>query len=371
MRIAYIAYTQIPSFAANAIQVIKMCQAFVSNGQETILFLPEFRKNQKHDVKYIYNLYGVKKCFDIRKISVPKIKKRASLYALIASLKARKYKPDLVYTRFLKGGITSILLGMPIVYESHKPEKGFDKIFFSWIIRSRRLKKIVVISKALSEYYKKKYPLIKKRLVIAPDAANNIESNIKPINIKANNSDLIVGYVGQLYKGKCMEIISKLVSKCPWAYFYIVGGNAEDKEMWEKRIAHDKNVTFYGYVPHSKTIQYVMAFDVLLAPYQKQVKIYGGSGDIGKWMSPLKIFEYMAAGKPIISSNLPVLKEILIDKVNSLLCDPEKIEEWVEAIKRLRNKNLRKFLGCNAKREFLKKYTWNKRVQNILHNLKK
>lgn len=76
------------------------------------------------------------------------------------------------------------------------------------------------------------------------------------------------------------------------------------------------------------------------------------------------MFEYMAHKKPIIASNLPVLKEVL-NPSNSILVDPENPEEWVEAIVRLSDKKLRCSLGKNAYGEFIKKYSWNIRAKNL------
>jgi len=87
-------------------------------------------------------------------------------------------------------------------------------------------------------------------------------------------------------------------------------------------------------------------------------------------MSPLKIFEYMAAGKAMLCSDLPVLREVLIHEQTALLCDPENPEGWVRALKRLRDDvDLRKRLGKTARREFMAKYTWKTRAESILTDL--
>jgi hypothetical protein len=53
--------------------------------------------------------------------------------------------------------------------------------------------------------------------------------------------------------------------------------------------------------------------DALLMPYQKHVSIDLSSVDASKWISPMKMFEYLSSGALIISSNIPVLLEVLID----------------------------------------------------------
>ena len=84
-------------------------------------------------------------------------------------------------------------------------------------------------------------------------------------------------------------------------------------------------------------------------------------------MSPLKLFEYMATKKPIITSDMPVLREFLKDKYNSLLCNPKKENEWVSAIHKI-NKNsiLKKLITDNAFNDLKSKYSWSMRAENIL-----
>ncbi len=79
------------------------------------------------------------------------------------------------------------------------------------------------------------------------------------------------------------------------------------------------------------------SYDVLIAPYQEKVCVHGGGGDVATWMSPLKIFEYMAAGRPIVASDLPVLREILEDGRNALLVSPGDVDAWCIALNKLRN----------------------------------
>ena len=58
--------------------------------------------------------------------------------------------------------------------------------------------------------------------------------------------------------------------------------------------------------------------DILLLPYASSIKIAGGVGDITKYSSPLKLFDYLCAGKIIMCSNFDVLKEVIQDKKNAI-----------------------------------------------------
>jgi glycosyltransferase involved in cell wall biosynthesis len=112
---------------------------------------------------------------------------------------------------------------------------------------------------------------------------------------------------------------------------------------------------------------YLAAFDVVLLPNQRKVTTSGGKGDIGRWTSPLKAFEYMAAGKAILASDIPVLREVLEDGVNALLCEPDDIGSWLNALQKIGSQpEYRKALGLNARDIFERQYTWQARAENIV-----
>ena len=102
---------------------------------------------------------------------------------------------------------------------------------------------------------------------------------------------------------------------------------------------------------------------------KKNIKIYNTKNkyiEIGKYTSPLKLFEYMSQGKSIVASDLPNISEVLKNNYNSILCKSDNIEDWISAIHKLENDNeLNLMIGINAKKDFEKYYTWEKRVKTI------
>jgi len=83
------------------------------------------------------------------------------------------------------------------------------------------------------------------------------------------------------------------------------------------------------------------------------------------------MFEYLASGVPLISSDLPVLREVLINEYNSLLVPPEDYEEWVLALSRLiDDKNLSDSIGKQAHTDYKSMYTWEKRADSLIRILK-
>ena len=77
-------------------------------------------------------------------------------------------------------------------------------------------------------------------------------------------------------------------------------------------------------------------------PYQKNIGILAKNLDVSKYISPLKLFEYLAASNIIIASKLPVYSHILKNKFNCIMCNPNNVDDWCKSIKSI-FKNPKKF----------------------------
>lgn len=365
MNIVYIATSRLPSREANSIQVVKMCQSFSRLGNDVTLLAPN---RVTEDEEEIYYRYGVEEKINIRYLPWTPLK--GYQFAPRAALAARNANPDLVYCRSIAGCYFSSLLGIPAVYESHSPADRSHPItdrMFSSLVKRDRLKKLVVISDSLSRYYEEKYDL-SDRLLTAHNGAETFEG--EPVPDIRKGGSLKVGYVGNLYKGKGISMVVRLAERMPSVEFHVVGGKAEDIQRWKGAAAENENLLLHGYVKHSRVPDYLASFDVLLAPYQNEVLGSGGSTDLSRWMSPLKVFEYMSAGKPIVCSNLKVLREVLTDGETAVLCEPGNADEWEESIRWLdRNPEKASEIAQRAKELQRDRYTYDARAGRILDSL--
>ncbi len=362
MKIIYFTREEIPSNKTHTVQIVKMCEAFGKAENDVLLVSFAGEKS----VLNLYNFYGVRKCFKHKQVIVPKIKKLRSFFVLMEILKIKKQEnPDIVYTRNHKNSFLSVFFRIPTVFELHEPCLGlFEKITHKFVLKNNYCKKVIFISEPLKNYYANKYPNFEEKMMVAENGATPISKNVFPIRSK-NNYILNIGYIGQLYKGKGMELILKLVPQMPFNKFHIIGGDGKSIPYWQKKVEKYKNIRFYGYLPHKKIERFLVSFDILIAPYQKIVLGSPKTIDVKKWMSPLKIFEYMSSGRPMICSDLPELKYFLENEKNCLLCDPNNLSQWFNAIKRLENDDLSKKLAQKAKRDFLRNHTFEKRAKDI------
>ncbi len=366
MKILYISSSKIPSRYANSVHVMKMCQAFTKQESEVTLLA---RKGEIRDIANEYNYYGVSNSFEIKR---PLFSFFEKFFYLLWTFKyilkcGKKY--DFIYGRFIYGLWIASKINIPFSYESHEPPRGIiNKKIEKNILDSPNLKSLVVISDALKNIYLNIYPKLDEgKVLVAHDGADVFQKqeNNDTVELLGDKRKIKAGYVGSLYKGRGVELIIKIAEKFPDVAFHIIGGTEGEVNSYKKQIKSE-NVYFYGLVPHLRVGNYLEQFDILLAPYQKEVSIAKKGRNTVEWMSPLKIFEYMSHGKAIICSDLSVIREVLEDKKNALLCSPENADHWIDAINSLKKEEARTLLGENARKDLEEKYTWDIRAKNIL-----
>jgi glycosyltransferase involved in cell wall biosynthesis len=365
LKLLYLSNSIIPSKNANSVHVMKMSQAFAKLDLDVTLLAPDINVDgYEGDV---FDNYAVENIFRVQKLPYPKIlpgRTKFWFFIIASVIFALKNKQSHVYGRNIGACCLIALFHKNIAVELHSPisklgffEKASLKVAlmvnsrFSITVISSALKSIL-ISEGISE----------KVVYVNHDGADLSEK----VNEKSTNK-FKVGYVGHLYQGRGIEVIIHAAKKLPDVLFEVVGGYEKDILSWNSK-GVPKNLTFIGHVTPKNAEIFRLQCDVLLAPYQEKVSI-AGKGDTSSYMSPLKIFEYMASGKTIISSDLPVLREVL-NKENSILVKSDDLEGWVNAIQYLKNNPERSAeLAMNSKKDFIRAYTWQERAKEIFKRL--
>lgn len=399
MRIAIIAPSAIPARRANTIQVMKMAQALVSLGHDVRMAAPApSQANNKSNLpgKEIHNFrdrdwldlahhYGIVNQFPIRFFLARPIFRRYD-YSLSAFRWARKWGADLVYTRLPQAGALSAISGLPTILEIHDIPQGLTgPLLFRAFLRGSGAVRLVCITSALAQDIQTRFRkgAVSSRLVIAPDGVDleryrdlpSPETSRALISQRLastssrNLERFTAGYTGHLYAGRGIDFILELAGRLPEMDFLLVGGEPREILELQSLITEKKleNIILAGFVPNADLPLFQSACDVLLMPYQDRVAASSG-GDISRYLSPMKVFEYMACGKPILSSNLPVLQEVL-NAHNAILLPPGETESWAQALEALkRDPGRGKDLGEQARTD-VHEYTWEKRAGVILGGL--
>jgi glycosyltransferase involved in cell wall biosynthesis len=371
MRIGVVSSSRIPSTTANSIQVMKICDSYKQLGYEVYLFVP---KNKKVEWDQLSKLYGISHKFDIISIQTLKFLRNYD-FTIVVGLLVFLMRINLIHTWLPQIALISGFLNKPYLLELHElPSGKIAPIIFRIIFASKHKKRFLPISTALKILYEDKFQFnfATDEVRIAPDGVDlDRYQNIKDLNhlrekLGINDSFLAV-YTGHLYKGRGMELLIRLAEKLPEVKFLWVGGRERDVSYWKNTIykRNIQNIIITGFIENEKIPQYQSIGDVLLMPYENQVSGSSG-GNTADFCSPMKMFEYMATGKPIISSDLPVFHEILNNK-NAIFCYYGNIDQWVEAILRIKNNpDTGSKLGNQAKKDVLN-YSWIERANNTFY----
>lgn len=387
MNIFYISSSSFPSRQANAVHVISMCRALSKLGHIVTLFI---RSDYNGVKNLIFNNYEIES-HTIKIIETISIFKRGTelfiaLKALskFLSLKRSEKNSYIIIARNIFAALFfSFTTQKNIIYETHIQEITFIRRFIQKFLLKKKNVRTIVISQALKSIIISNYnikTLDKKVKVLHDGAFDDVVPFTKDAKIskrkaffsnlqKMNNFECFVGYFGHLYPGRGIEIIEKLSNIHNKSLFLVFGGQDEEILRY-KNNNKASNLIFMGHVNYRNVKNIMSLMDVLLMPYQKSVSISLKSVDTASWMSPIKMFEYMSVGLPIISSDLPVLREILIDRNNCLLVKPDDINDWSIALSKLiEDKNLAYNLGQSAYNNFRNNYTWENRAKKMINFL--
>lgn len=368
-RLTYISYSTLPSRAANSVHVMKMANAFAAQECSTqlVAFRSIRRPSSKKGIRCAYDVSD-----DFRLSLLPPAPRRISRsYLSKAGLAlARHWRSDLVYTRVPQAAALCARFGMPCCLELHHPVSHdlIEGRALTQFLSLEQAAPIVTITEALKNKLIADLGCSSEQIFVAHDAADPMRK-VDALTLPPPTAGrLRVGFLGHLYRGKGMELIEQLVPAVPWADFLIVGGTKKDIDFWKDRMHGLDNIHFEGFVPHTQTAGYLRSFDIALLPNQNHVGVSGNAGlNISRWTSPLKAFEYMAAGLPIIASDQENLREVFRDGYNGLLCPPDQPTAWIAALTKLRaNPDLMIQLGKRAHENFVERHSWNARARNIL-----
>jgi glycosyltransferase involved in cell wall biosynthesis len=300
----------------------------------------------------------------------------AFLWGLYAAIKARSRNADVYYTRDSVVAYWLLRLGLPTIYEEHVVPKRAQRWLLRRMISQPSLRLVVVLTS-----------FIKDRLV-------NLGFSEKQVVVRADGIDLtlfdtvpskeacrrllglpedctIIGYVGRFQTMGMEKGIPELVHAMASLHtkdgsnslLVCIGGpmDAVPEYMSLAREAGipEERLKFIDHVPHVDVPFWIRAFDVAVAPFPT-------NEHYAYFMSPLKIFEYMAAGVPIVASDLPSIREVLQHGENAWLVEPGDGVALAAGITRVLNDvALRTKIAAEAERSAIK-YSWARRAKSIL-----
>jgi glycosyltransferase involved in cell wall biosynthesis len=275
-------------------------------------------------------------------------------------------RTDLIYTRHLK--VAEFCLkagfGLPLVFESHEvfslgqvdsPLK-FQRLFDQEKFVYSRVDGLVTISDHLKDYLRQHFPLRAPVL----RASDGVDLELFGALDGAKADPNLIIYAGSLFGWKGVDTVIKAMRYLPGKRLLILGGTP--REIVEKRqMAGEWRVldrcVFRGYVSRTELIRTLEQAAIGVLPNHRE--------EISeRFTSPLKLFEYMAAGKVIVASDLPSIREILDEEV-AWLCPPASPKSLAEAILASERDPAAALRKTAAARARALSFSWDRRAQAV------
>jgi glycosyltransferase involved in cell wall biosynthesis len=375
MKITCISASEVPSSKANSIQVMKVCQALVQLGHSLQLLVPKGSGEQPSPAK-LASFYGLATSFPVEWLPAsPRLRRYDFSWAAVQ--RARHWGAEAVYVWPPQAAVFALLGKLPVLLEMHaEPEGSFGPLLFRLFLRLPGRKRWLPITQALVDLLASRFPVARAPYRLSPDGVD-LERYINLPEPPLARQTLglpeqpTVGYTGHLYAGRGVTLLVELARRFPQVHFLWVGGHPADVEKWRRKLAtaNITNATLTGFVENSRLPLYQAAADVLLMPYERVITGSSG-GNTAAYCSPMKMFEYMACGRAIISSDLPVIGEVL-NASNAVLCPPEEAEAWVSALAGLLADANRREALARCARQDAQAYTWQKRARKAMEGFER
>ncbi|NJD60310.1 MAG: hypothetical protein C3F13_17320 [Anaerolineales bacterium] len=372
MKIACISASRVPSSTANSMQLMKSCQALFQLGHDVHLFLPG--EGSPPNSTNLKEFYGLRDIFPVSWLPSRPGYHRYDL-AWRAARHASHLNADLTYVWFIQAGIFSLLNHLPVVYELHGPPEGrFGPTLFRLFLKMPGRKRLLPITHALANQLSWSYrfnPVDLNLFQVSPNGVDLERYTDLPHPTAARqqlglSSALTIGYTGHLYPGRGVNLLVQLAIQFPQVQFLWVGGTQADVSYWRHQLEQQNisNVTLTGFISNKQLPLYQAACEILLMPYEKAISGSSG-GNSATYASPMKMFEYMASRRAIITSDLPVIHEVL-DTTSAIFCPADDTDAWSQAFSELiSDEGQRSALAEQAWID-VQQYTWLARARRAL-----
>lgn len=301
--------------------------------------------------------------------SLPKVNSFGPKYWAFKRIIAEE-RPDLLHERFctLDGG-TSALLRTPSVFQIDAP---LEQHYSGWKLRVERalVSRLVrgvdaffCTCEELRRYYVRQFAIPSERITVIPDGVDTRafrpDQPSRRAELGFGGRDVVVAFVGQFYPWHGVERVIAVADRLrdTRAKFLLIGaGDLLDpiKRQVADRALQDR-VVVTGRVPLAAVPEYLAAADVFIAPYQES-----RPDGVDFYFSPLKIYEYMAMGRPIVAPPFGQIGRVLSQETAVLVTDTS-TSGYAEAVRALsQDAALRERMGRAARRAAVERHSWDR-----------
>ncbi len=383
MTVLCFADTRFPIERANGVQTMATCHALAGRGHDVTLVV---RPDSAPVARDPFAFYGLPPIDALRVRVVPAGgagRARRIRFLLAAARWATAQRGAVVLTRDL--GLAAWLLQLPrsirpaLVYESHGPADTVAAEMPALLGKpdlapspgklrrlARRESRVwahaacyVTITQALADELGARFGA-RPRVFVVPDGARAAEFVTQAPPATAA---FVAGYAGHLYPWKGVDVFVRALAHAPGVHGLIVGGHPGEPDVDRVRrlvaeLGLESRVTITGLVPQQDVRQHLAAASVLVLPNT-------ASAISARYTSPLKLFEYLTIGRPIVASDLQAIREVLKDRQTALLVPPGDAVALAAALVGIRqNPALAQSLGAAAA-ALAPRYSWEARAWRL------
>jgi glycosyltransferase involved in cell wall biosynthesis len=395
MRILYLADIRFPLERANGIQTIETCHALARRGHHVTLLVRPDTQQPARDPLVFYDLPPIE-TLTIARVPVrgTATLRRAQYVAAAMNRAIGSHDFDVVFTRDL--GIASPLLRWPrrrrppLVYESHgyapvvsgllpemlstAPRGTFALSALGKAGRLARRERhvwreaegYVTITAALARELQERIGDVRDVHVVPDGARVNTSAAFDWIGPRGGATDgaaALVVYAGHLYPWKGVDVLIEALAQAPSLRGRIVGGHAAEPDLGRlqaraQQLGLAGRIEFTGFQPPAAVAGSLRAADMLVLPNRATTVS-------ARYTSPLKLFEYLAAGRPIVASDLPALREVLRDNENARLVPPDDPRALAEALLAMTRDPATAVRLARGAFETASEYSWDRRAARL------
>ncbi|GAB1410318.1 hypothetical protein MASR1M90_14720 [Desulfovibrionales bacterium] len=370
--VLYASNSKLPSRHANSVQVAHMICALAPLVHNLDVYLADgFSRVLNRWTGRTFTHYGLHKPANAHIHFVTNRRARPFGSAALAALPS---KADLLITRSAPLALAWAEQGRPVLFESHVPPRDASAVSIPSLITGINTAPgagLVAISEAVGATYLS-WGLREQKLLIAHDGVD-LAAFARPVHRQADphksgalarlfgpriHERPVMLYTGSLSPQKGALFLAQAAAFLPDIHIALVGGTAE--ECAALRTQTGPGVFIHSSVAHKAIPALLHDADMLVMPYLD-------SGDLIPFMSPLKLFEYLASGTPVLSADVPVLRSVLDPGQNCQLFTPGSVHALGLAVQTLTTMTEPERQALQLRQEnTAASYTWAKRAQNIL-----
>ncbi|HEX6462886.1 MAG TPA: glycosyltransferase family 4 protein [Vicinamibacterales bacterium] len=391
MRILYLADVRFPLERANGIQTMETCHALAARGHSISLAVRPDTHNPKRDPFTFYGLPRLETLhLEVVPVTGPPTWRRVGYVAFAVGRAMGRVRQDVIFTRDL--GVAFALARLPrlvrgpLVYEAHTIAADEAAARHSMLTGSpdaspaklrrleardadvwRRADGYVTITHGLKAELERRLGG-RTNVAVVPDGTRLSADRAQCADAEHEGNSgtpepFTIGYAGHLYPWKGVDLIIEAVAALPDTRALIIGGHEREQDLGRvkalaARLDCASRVTFTGQLPPPEVAARLCEADVLVLPNP-------ASAVSSAFTSPLKLFEYMAAGRPIVASDLASIREVLSDERNALLMAPGSPQSLTGAIRRLKDDRALGRRLANQALNDVAEYTWAKRAERL------